>query len=208
LTNKLNNIKWHSTHVTHKMREELMKQVGCTIWLTGLPASGKSTTAFNLEYKLMELGHLAYVLDGDNVRHGLNSDLGFTPEAREENIRRISEVALLFSDAGLITITSFIAPYKKDRDFARKVHKEAGIGFIEAYVKTSIDTCIERDPKGLYKKALNGEIVGFTGIDAPYEEPVEPEIIVNSADNLPSVLADEIYDYLLCNDYLEKQQDV
>ncbi|MCF7810469.1 adenylyl-sulfate kinase [bacterium] len=189
------------------MREKLLKQIGCTIWFTGLPASGKSTTAFTLEHKLIEMGHLAYVLDGDNIRHGLNSDLGFKPEDREENIRRISEVAMLFCDSGVITLTSFISPYLKDRDFAREVHEKAGIRFIEVYVKASVDTCIERDPKGLYRKAQIGEITGFTGINAPYEEPVNPEIILNSTEDTPSAHADKVYNFLMDHNYIKKRRN-
>src|SRR5512137_690122 len=174
-TVKATNITWHSTHVDRPDRERLLKQKGCTIWFTGLPSSGKSTTAFTLEHELISLGYLAYVLDGDNVRHGLNRNLGFSAEDREENIRRIGEVAKLFADAGVITMTSFISPYRKERDLARKIHGEAGLRFVEIFVDTPVDICEERDPKGLYKKARRGELKGFTGIDDPYEEPLNPE---------------------------------
>jgi adenylylsulfate kinase len=148
---KSKNITWHSTHVDRKDRERVLDQRGCTIWFTGLPSSGKSTTAFTLEHKLISLGYLAYVLDGDNVRHGLNKNLGFSAEDREENIRRIGEVAKLFADAGLITMTSFISPYRRDRDLVRDLHREAGLCFIEVFVDTPLEVCEARDPKGLYK---------------------------------------------------------
>ena len=203
MTDNTKNIKWHNTRVMREMREKFMNQVGCTIWLTGLPASGKSTTAYNLEYMLMESGHLSFVLDGDNIRHRLNKNLGFSTEDRQENIRRISEVALLFCNAGLVTITSFISPYRKDRDLARNLHNEVGVKFIEVFVNASVETCVERDPKGLYKIAQKGEIKGFTGINAPYEEPLSPEIVLNSEEGSASFHAKTIFNYLKDNDYLK-----
>jgi adenylylsulfate kinase len=172
------NITWHHGHVNREDREKLLKQKGVTVWLTGLSASGKSTIAYTLEHALMERGHLAYVLDGDNIRHGLNKNLGFSPEDREENIRRIGEVAKLFTDAGAITITSFISPYKGDRDKVREL-MPAG-DFIEVYVECPVDVCSDRDPKGLYKKAMAGEIKNFTGVNAPYEAPDKPELVIRS----------------------------
>jgi adenylylsulfate kinase len=198
---KAKNITWHSTHVDRKDRERLLRQKGCTIWFTGLPSSGKSTTAFNLEHKLISLGYLAYVLDGDNVRHGLNKNLGFSPEDREENIRRIGEVAKLFADAGVITMTSFISPYRRDRDLARDLHRDAGLRFIEVFVDTPLEVCEARDPKGLYKKARRGELKGFTGIDDPYEPPLHPELIVNTV-RVPEEVAAQILAYLIENGYL------
>ncbi|HLP46481.1 MAG TPA: adenylyl-sulfate kinase [Candidatus Kapabacteria bacterium] len=175
---KATNITWHEHSITSAEREALLKQKGVLLWFTGLSASGKSTVANELTYRLHQLGKLTYVLDGDNIRHGLNKNLGFSPEDREENIRRISEVGKLFADAGVITTTAFISPYRKDRDNARQL---LGNGrFIEIFVKASIDTCELRDPKGLYKKAKNGEIKEFTGISAPYEEPLNPEIVLNA----------------------------
>jgi adenylylsulfate kinase len=172
------NITWHHGHVCRDDREKLLKQKGVTVWLTGLSASGKSTIAYTLEHALMERGHLAYVLDGDNIRHGLNKNLGFSPEDREENIRRIGEVAKLFTDAGAITITSFISPYKADRDKVRELM--AAGDFIEVYVECPVDVCSDRDPKGLYKKAMAGEIKNFTGVNAPYEAPDKAELVIRS----------------------------
>ncbi len=172
------NITWHHGHVCREDREKLLGQKGVTVWLTGLSASGKSTIAYTLEHALMERGHLAYVLDGDNIRHGLNKNLGFSPEDREENIRRIGEVAKLFTDAGAITITSFISPYKGDRDKVRELMAPGD--FIEVYVECPVDVCSERDPKGLYKKAMAGEIKNFTGVNAPYETPDKPELVIHS----------------------------
>ncbi len=200
---KAENITWHRTHVDRKDRERLLTQKGCTIWFTGLPSSGKSTTAFTLEHKLISLGYLAYVLDGDNVRHGLNKNLGFSSEDREENIRRIGEVAKLFADAGVITMTSFISPYRRDRDLARDLHRDAGLGFIEVFVDTPMEVCEARDPKGLYKKARKGELKGFTGIDDPYEPPLHPELIVNTV-RVPEEVAAQILAYLIENAYLSK----
>jgi len=174
------NITWHEGHVEREHRNKLLKQRGATIWFTGLSASGKSTIAFTIEHALVERGHLAYVLDGDNIRHGLNKNLGFSPEDREENIRRIGEVSKLFADAGLLTLTSFISPYRADRDRARQIHEEAGLAFIEVFVEASVELCEQRDPRGLYAKARAGEIPEFTGISAPYEEPLKPEIVLDT----------------------------
>jgi adenylylsulfate kinase len=201
-TTKATNITWHSTHVDRKDRERLLRQEGCTIWFTGLPSSGKSTTAFTLEHELISLGYLAYVLDGDNVRHGLNKNLGFSAEDREENIRRIGEVARLFADAGVITMTSFISPYRRERDMARKLHQDAGLRFVEVFVDTPIGICEVRDPKGLYRKARRGELKGFTGIDDPYEPPSNPEIIVRTAEYSPQIITAQILSFLVRNDFL------
>jgi len=179
------NITWHHGHVDRAAREKLLRQRGATIWFTGLPSSGKSTIAFTLEHALVERGHLSYVLDGDNIRHGLNKNLGFSPDDRVENIRRIGEVARLFADAGVLTCTSFISPYRADRDQARKIHDEAGLPFIEVYVKATVELCEQRDPKGLYKKARAGQLKEFTGVSAPYEEPLNPELVIDTADLSP-----------------------
>ncbi len=176
---KATNIKWHHGKITKAHRIELMKQKGVTIWLTGLSGSGKSTIAVELEHALVENKHQAYILDGDNIRHGLNKNLGFSPEDRAENIRRIGEVAKLFTDANIITITAFISPYKEDRDNARKLQNEGE--FIEIYVKCPLNVCEQRDVKGLYKKARTGEIKEFTGISAPYEEPSNPELTIDTS---------------------------
>ncbi len=161
-------------------REACLGQRGCVIWLTGLSGSGKSTIARAMEKRLVEAGRFAYVLDGDNVRHGLNADLGFSADDREENIRRIGHVAALLADAGCITITSFISPYRRGRDQARAVVAEGR--FIEAYLDVSLDECERRDPKSLYKKARAGEIREFTGIDAPYEPPLSPELSLRTGE--------------------------
>ena len=157
-----------------------MKQKGLTVWLTGLSGSGKSTIAVELEHALLENGHQAYILDGDNIRHGLNKNLGFSPEDRSENIRRIGEVAKLFTDSNIITVTAFISPYRADRDNARRLQKPGE--FIEVYVKCPIEVCEERDTKGLYKKARAGEVKEFTGISAPYEEPENAEMIIDTSE--------------------------
>jgi adenylylsulfate kinase len=190
------NITWHEGHVERAQRYALLGQRGATIWLTGLSASGKSTIAFTAEHMLVESGRLAYVLDGDNVRHGLNRNLGFSPEDRTENIRRIGEVARLFADAGVLTFTSFISPYRADRDLAREAHRGAELPFIEVYVQASVEVCEQRDPKGLYKKARAGQLPEFTGVSAPYEEPLSPELVIDSARLSPSDAAGRILDYL------------
>ena len=192
-----NNITWHEGHVDRKERERLLQQKGCTIWFTGFSAAGKSTLAFTLEHELIRRNRLAYVLDGDNVRHGLNKNLGFTAEDREENIRRIGEMAKLFADAGFITVTSFISPYRQDRAVARKIHGDAGIFFIEVFVDAPIEVCEMRDPKGLYKKARAGEITGFTGIDDPYEPPENPDLVIKSGELTPQMGAMKILGYLV-----------
>jgi len=191
------NITWHEGHVERKDREDLLKQKGATIWFTGLSGSGKSTVAFTVEHALVERGHLAYVLDGDNIRHGLNKNVGFSPEDREENIRRIGEVAKLFADTGVLTFTSFISPYRKDRDQARKIHEEAGLPFIEVFVSAPLEVCEQRDPKGLYQKAREGKIPEFTGISAPYEEPLKPEIVLDVAKLSPQESAAEVINRLV-----------
>jgi adenylylsulfate kinase len=193
---KATNITWHEGHVARADRNQLLNQKGATIWFTGLSACGKSTIAFTLEHALVERGRLAYVLDGDNIRHGLNKNLGFSPEDREENIRRIGEVAKLFADAGVLTCTSFISPYRADRDKAREIHAAADLPFIEVYVKASVECCEKRDPKGLYKKARAGEIPEFTGISAPYEEPNNAEIVIDSENVSPEQGAKMVLDYL------------
>lgn len=173
---KAENIVWHDGHLPRAEREKLLKARGCTLWFTGLSGSGKSTVASALEAELVGRGVFAYRLDGDNVRHGLNANLGFSASDREENIRRIGEVSKLFADAGVIAVTSFISPYRADRAKVRALHEAAGIPFMEVFVNTPIEVCESRDPKGLYKKARAGEIKGFTGIDDPYEAPGSPEI--------------------------------
>ena len=175
---KATNITWHQSEITKEDREKLLKQKGVVLWYTGLSGSGKSTIAHAVEQKLYEMGHLSIVLDGDNIRHGLNKNLGFSPEDREENIRRIGEVSRLFADAGVITMTAFISPYRKDRDLARSLLKDGE--FIEIFVDAPLEVLEDRDPKGLYKKARAGEIKEFTGISAPYEAPENPEIYLDT----------------------------
>ena len=178
---KATNVVWHEGHVERGDREKLLRQKGCTIWLTGLPSSGKSTIAFSLEHALVQQGRLAYVLDGDNIRHGLNKNLGFSAADRTENIRRIGEVAKLFADAGVITLTSFVSPYRADRDIVRQLHDAGKLTFIEVYIDTPVEECEKRDPKGLYKKARAGEIPNFTGVSDPYEAPLKPEVTLKTA---------------------------
>ena len=178
MVDNLKNIYKSNGKVTYKDRCKVLNQKGLVIWFTGLSGSGKSTIAIELEKKLINMNKKVYRLDGDNIRHGLNSDLGFCKEDRNENIRRIAEVAALFKDAGLITLVSFISPYRKMREFARqKLGKSA---FYEIYVKADLKTCLKRDPKGLYKKAKNKEINDFTGISSPYEEPKNPDLILDT----------------------------
>ncbi|MBL4698801.1 MAG: adenylyl-sulfate kinase [Phycisphaerales bacterium] len=181
-TNQSTNIQWHEGEVTREDRAKVLGHQGCTLWLTGLSGSGKSTVGVALEQALNARGVLAYRLDGDNVRYGLNANLGFGADDRKENIRRVGEVAKLFADAGVVTISSFISPYQADRDQVRKIHEDAGLKFLEVFINTPIEICEQRDPKGLYKKARAGEIKGFTGIDDPYEVPNNPEIEVNTGD--------------------------
>src|SRR3954469_10368108 len=175
---KATNITWHEGSVTRDEREKLLGQKGVTVWMTGLSASGKSTIAVILEQMLLHQKKHAYRLDGDNIRHGLNKNLGFSAEDRAENIRRIGEVSKLFTDAGVIAITSFISPYKKDRDAVRASMKPGE--FIEVYVNVTLAGAEKRDPKGLYKKARAGEIKGFTGIDDPYEAPENAEMVIDT----------------------------
>ena len=200
------NITWHEGHVQREDRERLLAQSGATLWFTGLSGSGKSTIAFTLEHALIERGRLAYVLDGDNIRHGLNSNLGFSAADREENIRRIGEVAKLFSDTGVIALTSFISPYRKDRDRVRQIHLHAGLPFVEVLVDVPIDVCETRDPKGLYKKAraalAQGKGMGFTGVDDPYEPPQAPEIILHNDRITPQAAAAQVITFLETQDLL------
>lgn len=178
---KATNVHWHEGEVSRADREHVLGQKGATLWFTGLSGSGKSTVAVAVEKYLNEQGRLAFRLDGDNVRLGINKNLGFSAEDRKENIRRIGEVAKLFVDAGVITLSSFISPYRGDRDDVRKLHEEAGMDFIEIFVDCPLSVAEERDPKGLYKKARAGQIKNFTGIDDPYEAPSKPELTLDTA---------------------------
>lgn len=173
------NLTWHEASITKHERREKQKHHSFILWFTGLSGSGKSTIANQLAKALFQKGIHTYVLDGDNIRHGLNKDLSFSDEDRKENIRRIGEVSKLFVDSGQVVITAFISPFQEDRDQVRELVDENE--FVEVYIECPIDVCEERDPKGLYQKARSGEIKGFTGIDAPYEPPVNPEITLNTA---------------------------
>jgi len=197
---KATNITWHEGTVTRAEREKKLGQRGATIWLTGLSGSGKSTIAVAAEGALHERGKLAYVLDGDNVRHGLNKNLGFSPEDRTENIRRIGEVARLFTDAGIIALTSFISPYRADRDAVRAIGEPGD--FVEVLVDASVETCEGRDVKGLYKKARAGEIPEFTGISAPYEAPEKPELVLDTNSQTVEESVRQLIGYLEEKGYL------
>ncbi|BDZ74622.1 MULTISPECIES: adenylyl-sulfate kinase [Methylophaga] len=176
----MNNIVWHKHKVEKLDRSKQKKQKPCILWFTGLSGAGKSTVADAVEQKLFELGHHTYLLDGDNVRHGLNKDLGFSDADRVENIRRIGEMAKLFADAGLIVMSAFISPFRSDRKLVRDLVEEKE--FVEVYISTPLSTCEQRDPKGLYKKARSGQIKNFTGIDSEYEAPVSAEVTLNTAE--------------------------
>lgn len=173
---KATNVHWHEGNLKREERWANLGGKGATVWFTGLPSSGKSTIASALEQVIVQRKRHSYRLDGDNIRHGLNRNLGFSAEDRSENIRRIGEVAKLFADSGSVALTSFISPYRADRDAARKIHADAGLAFFEVFVDTPVEECEKRDPKGLYKKARAGEIKGFTGVDDPYEAPAKPEL--------------------------------
>ena len=189
------NLTWHHHGVDRTDREKLLGQSGATVWLTGLSGSGKSTVADILAEMLQERGVLTAILDGDNIRHGLNSDLGFSPEDRKENIRRISEVAKLFSSFGVVNLLAFISPYREDRDFARSIQDEND--FVEVYVQVPLEVAEQRDPKGLYKKARSGEIPSFTGISAPYEEPLSPELVLKTHEFSAEECAEQVLEVLV-----------
>jgi adenylylsulfate kinase len=198
---KATNVTWHEGTVSRAERQQLLNQKGVTVWMTGLSASGKSTIACILEQMLLHKKKHAYRLDGDNIRMGLNKNLGFSAEDRGENIRRIGEVAKLFADAGVVTITSFISPYIKDRDNVRAMNKPGE--FVEVYINVSLATAEVRDPKGLYKKARAGQLKGFTGIDDPYEAPTKAELVIDTEKLKPAEAAEEILAYLEKGGYLQ-----
>ena len=177
---KATNVYWHDGEVSREDRNKLLKQKGATLWFTGLSGSGKSTVAVALEKALMEKGHLCYRLDGDNIRLGINKNLGFSAEDRTENIRRIGEISKLFVDTGVIVLSSFVSPYRADRDIVRELHDAGDMDFLEIFVDVPLDVAEQRDPKGLYKKARAGEIKNFTGISDPYEAPLKAELVLNS----------------------------
>ena len=193
----MDNIVWQEHKITRKNREDIKKQKGTALWFTGLSGSGKSTIANEVEKELFYQNKHTYILDGDNIRHGLNNDLGFSSNDRSENIRRIAEVSKLFVDAGLIVLVSFISPFQKDRELAKKIIGQED--FIEIFVDASFQECAKRDPKGLYKKALNGEIKNFTGLDSPYEKPENPDIYINSSKITIRESTKKILDFLTCS---------
>ena len=182
---KSSNVTWHPTSGDRL-------STGATVWLTGLSGSGKSTVAVECERLLLAAGRPAYVLDGDNVRHGLNGDLGFSADDRAENVRRVGHVARLFADAGLVALVPLISPYRADRDRVRALHEQAGLTFVEVHLDVPIDVCETRDPKGLYAKARAGEITGFTGVDDPYEAPTSPELVLRVEDGDPATMAAKV----------------
>ena len=197
---KATNIQWHHGAIIRPDRERLNGHRSFTIWFTGLPSAGKSTLAVGLEEILFERGFRTYILDGDNIRHGLNKNLGFSPEDRTENIRRIGEVAKLFRDAGIINMTAFISPYCKDRQMARELNNDGS--FIEVFVDCPVEVCEQRDPKGAYKKAKDGIIKEFTGVSAPYEEPENPEIHLHTDKMSVEACIQVIMDYLIKNKFV------
>ncbi|MFC0297002.1 adenylyl-sulfate kinase [Geobacillus jurassicus] len=198
---KATNIVWHPSKVTKEDRQKLNGHKSVVLWFTGLSGAGKSTLSVEVEKELHQRGIRTYILDGDNIRHGLNKDLGFSAEDRKENIRRIGEVAKLMVDAGIVTLTAFISPYREDREMVRQLLGEKE--FIEIYVKCSLEECERRDPKGLYKKARAGEIKGFTGIDDPYEEPENPELVVETDKQTLEESVKQVITYLEENGYLK-----
>ena len=178
----MSNITWHGGHLSRDERWAALGHSGVTVWMTGLSGSGKSTIAVAAEAELLRAGRPAYVLDGDNLRHGLNAGLGFSEADRDENVRRVGEVALLMADAGTVALVSLVSPFRAGRDRARHAHEEAGVAFFEVFVDTPLEECRRRDPKGLYAKASAGEIKGFTGIDSPYEAPENPELRIATSE--------------------------
>ncbi len=202
---KATNVTWQDGEVSREDRFTILRQRGATIWFTGLSGSGKSTIAVALERALYQIGKLSYRLDGDNVRLGINKNLGFSEQDRKENIRRIGEVAKLFGDAGVISLSSFISPYKIDRDEVRQLHDQAGLEFIEVFVDCSLEEAEKRDPKGLYKKARAGEIKNFTGIDDPYEVPTNAEIHLHTDEMTVTQEVQIVLDHLEGNGLIHRQ---
>ena len=202
---KATNVTWQDGEISREDRFNILRQRGATIWFTGLSGSGKSTIAVALERALYQIGKLSYRLDGDNVRLGINKNLGFSEADRKENIRRIGEVAKLFGDAGVISLSSFISPYKDDRDEVRELHEKAGLEFIEVFVDCSLEEAEKRDPKGLYKKARAGEIKNFTGIDDPYEAPTNAEIHLHTDEMTLEQEVQIIIEHLEQNVFILKQ---
>lgn len=201
---KATNVTWQDGRITRQDRYQILRQKGATIWFTGLSGSGKSTIAVALEQALFDLGKLSYRLDGDNVRLGINKNLGFSEEDRKENIRRIGEVAKLFGDAGAIALSSFISPYMEDRNEVRALHEAADLQFVEVFVDCSLEVAEQRDPKGLYKKARAGQIKNFTGIDDPYEAPLRPEIHLRTDEMTVEQEVDIVIAYLTDNGIIKR----
>ncbi len=199
------NVVWHDGEISREDRYQILRQKGATIWFTGLSGSGKSTIAVALEKALHSMGKLSYRLDGDNVRLGINKNLGFSEEDRKENIRRIGEIAKLFGDSGTIALSSFISPYRGDRDEVRALHVAADMPFVEIFVDCALSVAEDRDPKGLYKKARAGEIKNFTGIDDPYEAPENPEIHLRSDEMSLQEEVSIVIDYLMTHDIIRKE---
>ena len=199
------NIVWHNQSITKEKRLTLLNQKPCILWFTGLSGSGKSTIANAVELELFKRGRKTYLLDGDNVRHGLNKDLGFSEQDRIENIRRIGEVAKLFVDSGLIVLTAFISPFKSDRQIARSLVKYDE--FIEVFIDTPLEVCEQRDPKGLYKKARDGAIKNFTGISSPYEAPEEPQIHIKTDEHSIEECVDIVINFLIKFGYVKETHD-
>jgi len=202
---KATNVTWQDGEISREDRFNILRQRGATIWFTGLSGSGKSTIAVALERALYNIGKLSYRLDGDNVRLGINKNLGFSEADRKENIRRIGEVAKLFGDSGVLSLSSFISPYKGDRDEVRDLHEQAGLEFIEVFVDCSLAEAEKRDPKGLYKKARAGEIKNFTGIDDPYEAPTNPEIHLKTDEMTLEQEVQIILDHLMSNNFIQDE---
>ncbi|MGG3965342.1 adenylyl-sulfate kinase [Heyndrickxia faecalis] len=200
---KATNITWHETQIKKEDRRRLNGHSSAVLWFTGLSGAGKSTLSVAVEQELHGRGIRTYILDGDNIRHGLNKNLGFSPEDRKENIRRIGEVSKLFVDAGVMVLTAFISPYRADRDMVRELVE--GNEFVEIYVNCPLEACEQRDPKGLYKKARNGEIQNFTGIDAPYEAPEHPELVVETDKQPLEQAVGQVIRFLEEKGYIEKQ---
>lgn len=200
-SNTESNVVWHNTSVSKEDRERLLNQKGIVIWFTGLSGAGKSTVANALSVKLHNNSYFTYLLDGDNLRHGLNSNLGFSKEDRVENIRRVKEVANLFADAGVIILATFISPFREDRNSVRELLEDR---FVEVFVDCDLEVCEDRDPKGLYKKARTGLIKDFTGIDSPYEKPEKPEITINTHKSTIDQCVQQIIDYLKERRYLNR----
>jgi adenylyl-sulfate kinase len=199
--NRATNVVWHDLYLDKKTRAKLKNQHPCLLWFTGLSGAGKSTIANIVEQKLNARGKHTYLLDGDNVRHGLNRDLGFSNDERIENIRRVGEVGKLFVDAGLITLASFISPFKSDRMIVRELFEPNE--FLEVFVSAPLSICEERDPKGLYKKARKGQIPNFTGVDSPYEAPEQAEVVLNTADSTAEECADLLIEYIVKHGYID-----